>query len=42
MYLAQYSTQFGDARSLMNKIFWDARAKGRIPDAKMLFADFSL
>ena len=29
-------------RSVMNKLFWDARGKGRLPDAKVLLDNFSL
>ena len=42
MFLAQHRTEFGVDRSVMKKRFSDARAKGRMPDAKILFEDFSL
>ena len=42
MYLVQIGREFGVDRSLMKKRFSDARAKGRMPDAKLLFNDFSL
>ena len=40
MYLVQHCTEFGVVRSMMNKSFSHARAKGRMPDASMLFKNF--
>ena len=40
-YMEQHGAEFGADRSLMNKRFRDARAKGRMTDAKILFFDFS-
>ena len=40
MYLVQHGTEFGVDPSLMNKRFSEGRAKGRMPDTRMLFYDF--
>ena len=39
--LPQHGAEFVVDRSLINKRFSDARGKGRMSDAKMLFYDFS-
>ena len=41
MYLAEHRAEFGADRSMMNNRFSDARSNDRMPDARMLFYDFS-